>query len=60
MMSGTSMATPVVTGVAARRMSANPALLGNPNALFTDLRTRLAPYRANHLGNLGGAGRIIA
>jgi subtilisin family serine protease len=59
-MSGTSMATPVVTGVAARRMSANRALVGKPAALFTDLRSRLAPYRAYHLGNLGGAGRIIA
>jgi subtilisin family serine protease len=59
-MSGTSMATPVVSGVAARRMSANSALVGHPAALFTDLRSRLAPYNPNRLGNQGGAGRIIA
>lgn len=59
-MSGTSMASPVVTGVAARRMSANRALIGNPQALFTDLRARLATYQPNPLGNLGGTGRIIA
>ncbi|MEA3064786.1 MAG: hypothetical protein QOJ27_1232 [Sphingomonadales bacterium] len=59
-MSGTSMATPVVTGVAARRMSANRALVGNPAALFTDLRLRLSPCQPHPLGNLGGAGRIIA
>jgi len=59
-MSGTSMATPVVTGVAARRMSANPALMGNPAALFADLQSRLAPCWPHPLGNLGGAGRIIA
>lgn len=59
-MSGTSMATPVVTGVAARRMAANRALIGNPAALFTDLRARLAPYRPHPLGNRGGAGRIVA
>lgn len=58
--SGTSMATPVVTGVAARRMSANPGLVGHPAALFTDLRSRLAPYTRNSLGNQGGAGRIVA
>jgi subtilisin family serine protease len=60
-MSGTSMATPVVTGVAALRMAANRALVGNPAALFADLRSRLAsctPHNPN--GNLGGAGRIIA
>jgi subtilisin family serine protease len=59
-MSGTSMATPVVTGVAARRMSAKPALIGQPAALFTDLQLRLAPVTPFHLGNLGGAGRIMA
>lgn len=59
-MSGTSMATPVVTGVAARRMSANRALVGKPAALFSDLRTKLAPYTPGPVGNLGGAGRIIA
>lgn len=59
-MSGTSMATPVVTGVAARRMSANPGLVGHPAALFTDLRSKLAPFNPNPLGNQGGAGRIIA
>lgn len=59
-MSGTSMATPVVAGVAARRMSANPALIGNPAALLTDLQQRLAPYHPHPVGNLGGAGRIIA
>jgi subtilisin family serine protease len=59
-MSGTSMATPVVSGVAARRMSTNPALAGHPAALFTDLLSRLAPCAPYHLGNFGGAGRIIA
>lgn len=58
--SGTSMATPVVTGVAARRISANPALRKNPQALYVSLRSQLAPYGAHHLGNQGGAGRIIA
>lgn len=59
-MSGTSMASPVVAGVAARRMQANSALVGNPAALFADLRTRLAPCSPHPLGNLGGAGRIMA
>lgn len=59
-MSGTSMATPVVTGVAARRMAANAALVGHPAALFADLRRKLAAYTPGPLGNLGGAGRIIA
>ncbi|MFO1163329.1 MAG: S8 family serine peptidase [Reyranellaceae bacterium] len=60
-MSGTSMATPVVTGVAARRMALTPALVGKPAALFTDLRSRLAPCTPHAPGgNLGGAGRIIA
>lgn len=60
LMSGTSMATPVVTGIAARRMAANPALKGKPAALFASLRSSLAPCASNPLGNLGGAGRIIA
>lgn len=59
-MSGTSMATPVVTGVAARRMAANRALIGQPAALFVELRRMLAPVNANPAGNLGGAGRIVA
>ncbi|HUD30496.1 MAG TPA: S8 family serine peptidase [Novosphingobium sp.] len=59
-MSGTSMATPVVTGVAARRMAATPTLIGKPGAIFADLRTKLAPYAQGPLGNQGGAGRIIA
>lgn len=58
--SGTSMATPIVTGVAARRMAATRTLIGNPAALFTSLRSRLAPCTPYHLGNLGGAGRIVA
>lgn len=58
--SGTSMATPVVTGVAARRMSDNNALIGQPAALFTNLQSGLAPYHINNLGNQGGAGRIVA
>jgi subtilisin family serine protease len=58
--SGTSMATPVVTGVAARRMSANRTLIGKPAALFTDLHSRLATCHPHQLGNLGGAGRVIA
>jgi subtilisin family serine protease len=59
-MSGTSMATPVVTGVAARRMATTPVLIGKPAALFADLRRKLAPYTPGQLGNRGGAGRIIA
>lgn len=59
-MSGTSMATPVVAGVAARRMAANAALVGRPAALFVELRRRLAPAGTGPVGNLGGAGRIIA
>lgn len=59
-MSGTSMATPVVTGVAARRMSADQTLVGKPAALFNELRRKLAPCTTGPLGNLGGAGRIIA
>jgi subtilisin family serine protease len=59
-MSGTSMATPIVTGVAARRMASNPALRGKPLALFADLRRQLAPYTPGRFGNMGGAGRIIA
>jgi subtilisin family serine protease len=59
-MSGTSMATPVVTGVAARRMANNPALKGKPLALFADLHRHLDPYTPGRVGNMGGAGRIIA
>ena len=59
-MSGTSMATPVVTGIAARRMSANRTLIGRPAALLADLQLRLAPCQPHPLGNLGGAGRVIA
>jgi subtilisin family serine protease len=60
-MSGTSMATPLVTGIAARRMSANPALLGHPRALFLSLLSTLDtvqphPYNRNY----GGSGRIRA
>jgi subtilisin family serine protease len=59
-MSGTSMATPVVAGIAARRMAANPALRRRPAALFLDLQSRLAPLTRHADGNKGGAGRIIA
>jgi subtilisin family serine protease len=60
-MSGTSMATPLVSGIAARRMSANPSLLGHPRSLFLSLLSTLDsvqphPYNRNH----GGAGRIRA
>ena len=57
-MSGTSMATPVVTGVAALRMEANPALKGNPAALRLDLLSRFDPCTSNPAGNKGGVGRI--
>lgn len=57
--SGTSMATPVVTGIAALRMSTTPGLMGNPAALFTSLRSNVAPYTSGALGNLGGIGRIV-
>lgn len=60
-MSGTSMATPLVTGISARRMSTNPALLGHPRALFLSLLSTLVsvqphPYNRNY----GGVGRIRA
>ncbi len=60
-MSGTSMATPLVTGIAARRMSANPALLGHPRALFLSLLSTLDPVQPHPYNrNYGGAGRIRA
>jgi subtilisin family serine protease len=59
-MSGTSMATPLVSGVAARRIAANPALRRQPWALFADLRSRIAPYHPGKFGNNGGIGRIVA
>ena len=57
---GTSMATPIVTGIAAQRMAANPVLQGDPDALFVALAGALAPVAPHALGNLGGAGRIVA
>ena len=60
-MNGTSMAAPVVTGVAARRMSENPSLHRNPAALFQSLLSGLAPVqRRGANGNKGGRGRIKA
>ncbi len=59
-MSGTSMATPIVTGIAANRMAANPVLLGDPDALFVSLQSLLAPLTHHPSGNEGGAGRIVA
>ncbi|WAC25201.1 S8 family peptidase [Blastomonas sp. SL216] len=60
-MSGTSMATPLVAGIAARRMSANPALLGHPRALFLSLLSTLDPVKPHPYNlNYGGAGRIRA
>lgn len=60
-MSGTSMATPLVTGIAARRMSANPALLGHPRALFLSLLSTLEPVQPHPYNrNYGGSGRIRA
>lgn len=59
-MSGTSMATPVVAGVAARRIAANANLRRNPSALFLDLQANLAPVTPHGLGNRGGAGRVVA
>ena len=58
-MSGTSMATPVVAGVAARRMASNPGLRGRPSALAADLRSRVAACTLGPFGNSGGLGRII-
>ena len=54
------MATPIVTGIAAQRMAANPVLQGDPDALFVALAGALAPVAPHALGNLGGAGRIVA
>lgn len=60
-MSGTSMATPLVTGIAARRMSDSPALLGHPRALFLSLLSTLDPVQPHPYNrNYGGAGRIRA
>lgn len=60
-MSGTSMATPLVSGIAARRMSANPALLGHPRALFLSLLSSINPVQAHPYNqNYGGIGRIRA
>lgn len=59
-MSGTSMATPVVTGVAARRMATKKALVGNPATLFADLKSGLVSCKKGLYGNLWGGGRIIA
>lgn len=59
-MSGTSMATPIVTGIAANRMAADPVILGNPDALFVSLQSLLAPLTPHPMGNKGGAGRIFA
>lgn len=59
-MSGTSMATPVVAGVAARRIAAKANLRRNPSALFLDLQAILAPVTPHGFGNQGGAGRIVA
>jgi subtilisin family serine protease len=59
--SGTSMASPLVCGLGARMLSANPALLGNPAQLRADLlaRATLNPVNPNPLGgNLGGVGEI--
>lgn len=59
--SGTSMATPIVTGIAARRMADTPGLLRRPRALKPNLLAMLgpvAPHPTNR--NFGGAGRIRA
>lgn len=58
--SGTSMATPVVTGVAAQRLQAHPALRGNPAALLADLIGNTVAIASGPNGNLGGIGRIVA
>jgi subtilisin family serine protease len=58
--SGTSMATPVISGVAARRIQKNPALRRNPALLFLDLRASTATCTKGPHGNLGGIGRIRA
>lgn len=59
--SGTSMATPIVTGIAARRMAATPGLLRRPRALLPNLLSTLAPVLPHpNNRNFGGAGRIRA
>jgi hypothetical protein len=57
---GTSMASPLVCGLGARMLQANPALLGNPAQLRADLQARAAlnPVTPNPAGNTGGVGQI--
>jgi len=59
--SGTSQAAPIVTGVAARWMAANPAFRRNPEALFGHMKRSLDQVRENSIRrNQGGLGRIRA
>ena len=57
-MRGTSMAAPVVTGVAALLLQQTPALVGNPTQLRADLEAKATTPASPFPPNLGGAGRI--
>jgi subtilisin family serine protease len=57
-LSGTSFAAPIVSGIAAHRVSADPALRRNPPALYASLTSTHAPYKVPARGNLGGIGEI--